>query len=123
MHEMGIANSILDAIQSEARRHANSRPTKVGLRIGEWSGVDTESLRFCFETLSPEIQLDIDYRQRRNLCPNCGAEFPVENFNVTCPSCHSAGTKAAGGDELEIAYIELDEPDAPVCPPPWADGW
>lgn len=51
MHEMGIATSVLDAARREAERHPGSRVLKVGVRIGEWSGVDPESLRFCFEAI------------------------------------------------------------------------
>ena len=51
MHEMGIANSILDAVRTEAERNPGSRPSRVGLRLGEWAGVDIESLRFCFGAL------------------------------------------------------------------------
>jgi Zn finger protein HypA/HybF involved in hydrogenase expression len=59
MHEMSLASSILDAVHAEP-----ARVTKVGLRIGEWSGVDTESLRFCLETLSAgaPIEFDIDFQ-------------------------------------------------------------
>jgi hydrogenase nickel incorporation protein HypA/HybF len=48
MHEMGIATSVLDAAQNEAKRHPGSKLLKVGLRVGEWSGVDPDSLRFFF---------------------------------------------------------------------------
>jgi Zn finger protein HypA/HybF involved in hydrogenase expression len=50
MHEMGIATSV-DAAQNEAKRHPGSKLLKVGLRVGEWSGVDLDSLCFCFEAL------------------------------------------------------------------------
>jgi Zn finger protein HypA/HybF involved in hydrogenase expression len=51
MHEMGIATSILDAAQNEAKRHPGSKLLKVGLRIGEWSGVDPDSLAFVLKPL------------------------------------------------------------------------
>jgi len=42
--------------------------------------VDVESLRFCFEALVMDsdlagLQLEIDYRARRNRCERCGVEF------------------------------------------------
>ena len=49
MHEMGIANSVIEAVRTEAARYPGSSPRKVGLRIGELAAVDPESLRFCFE--------------------------------------------------------------------------
>jgi hypothetical protein len=59
MHEMGIASSILEAVSKEARLYPGQRPAKVGVLIGEYAGVDTESLRFCFETLADGLELDI----------------------------------------------------------------
>jgi Hydrogenase/urease nickel incorporation, metallochaperone, hypA len=59
---MGIANSIIDAASKEARRYPGHRAAKVGLVIGEYAGVDTESLRFCFETLAEGMELDITWR-------------------------------------------------------------
>jgi Zn finger protein HypA/HybF involved in hydrogenase expression len=64
---MGIANSILDAVRTEAKRFPGSRIRKVGLRIGEYAGVDTESLSFCFDALKQdtdlaEVALEIEYQ-------------------------------------------------------------
>jgi Zn finger protein HypA/HybF involved in hydrogenase expression len=61
MHEMGIASSILDAAETEARRYPGHRPAKVGVLIGEYAGVDTESLRFCFEAVAGGLELDITW--------------------------------------------------------------
>ena len=57
---MGIANSIIEAASKEARLHPGHRAAKVGVVIGEYAGVDTESLRFCFETLANGLELDIN---------------------------------------------------------------
>ncbi len=51
MHELSIADSILGAVRTEAARRPGARVAKVGLRLGELSGVDRESLSFCFEAL------------------------------------------------------------------------
>ena len=48
MHELGIANSILDGVAKEIERRPGSRPTRVGVRIGELAGVDPDALRFGF---------------------------------------------------------------------------
>jgi hydrogenase nickel incorporation protein HypA/HybF len=114
MHEMGIASSVLDAVRIEAGKYPGSKPSRVGLRVGEWAGVDRESLRFCFEALVMDsdlagLQLEIDYRERRNRCERCGNEFAVLNYEIRCPRCSSEATAAIGGSELDIAYVELEE--------------
>jgi hydrogenase nickel incorporation protein HypA/HybF len=114
MHEMGIATSVVDAAQKEAQRHPGSKLVKVGLRIGEWSGVDPESLRFCFESLvlgseNPPA-LDIEFRSRQNRCPTCGTVFALKDYETDCPNCGAAVTEPVSGTELELAYVELEEP-------------
>lgn len=114
MHEMGIANSVLEAVRTEVSRYPGARPARVGVRIGEWSGVDTESLRFCFDALVAGsdlagLQLDLDYRPRRNACGQCDAEFAVVEYETRCPNCASEATKMISGTELDIAYLELEE--------------
>jgi len=48
---MSIAAAVLETLRSEAANHGGARVARAGLRIGELSGVEPESLRFCLETL------------------------------------------------------------------------
>ena len=115
MHEMGIATSVLEAAQREARQRPGSRVCKVGVRIGEWSGVDPESLRFCFDSLlagsdpTPPA-LDIEFLPRQNRCAACGTVFALTDFEIQCPHCGEPVTAPVSGNELELAYVELEEP-------------
>ncbi|MFN7924786.1 MAG: hydrogenase maturation nickel metallochaperone HypA [Bryobacteraceae bacterium] len=111
---MGIASSVLDAVRVETARHPGSKPLRVGVRVGEWAGVDTESLRFCFDALVTGsdlagLQMDLDYRVRRHRCKGCAAEFEVREYAVRCPACASEETEMIGGAELDIAYLELED--------------
>jgi Zn finger protein HypA/HybF involved in hydrogenase expression len=81
MHEMGIANSILEAVHKELHQYPGHRAEKVGVRIGEYSGVNAESLRFCFEVLAKSW------------------EFQVPELEID----------ECSGDALDLAYIELQE--------------
>ena len=113
MHEMSIAMSVLDSVRSEANRHRGARVCKVGLRIGEWAGVDPDALHFCFDALlqgteaAPELA--IEFRPRKNHCDKCGNEFALKDFEIKCPSCGESVTRPIGGNELELAYVELEE--------------
>jgi hydrogenase nickel incorporation protein HypA/HybF len=81
MHEMGIANSIIEAVQKELLRYPGYRAARVGVRIGEFAGVDGESLRFCFDAMIRDTAL-----------------APLE-----------LAIEPAGGDELDLSRVELDE--------------
>jgi hydrogenase nickel incorporation protein HypA/HybF len=81
MHEMGIASSVIEAVRGEAARRPGARVTKVGLKIGELSGVDRDSLSFCFEALVKDTDLE-------------SAVLVIED---------------ALRDELDLSYLELEE--------------
>ena len=51
MHEMAIAEGILDIAREHAAREKSGRVTKIGLLIGEMAGVEEDALRFCFSSL------------------------------------------------------------------------
>jgi hydrogenase nickel incorporation protein HypA/HybF len=114
MHELSIATSLLEAVHAESLRHAGARVRRVGLRIGELSGVDPESLRFCFECLVKDspfepLPLEIQFCPRRQTCPACRRTFSVVDYNTVCPSCGRDATECTGGTELELSYLELEE--------------
>ncbi len=56
MHELGIAISILESVQSAARRNPGVRITKVGVKIGELAGVDVDALQFGFECMVKDTE-------------------------------------------------------------------
>ena len=82
MHEMGIVDSILEAVRTETALHAPARAAKVGVRIGEMAGVDPDSLSFCFEALVKGTGLE-----------------PLE-----------LAIEPGEADELRFAWLELEEP-------------
>lgn len=114
MHELGIAESILDAIEVEAARFPNARPTRAGLKIGELSGVNADSLKFCFDaivsgTKFESLRLEIECCPRRQRCQECGRDFTVLNYELRCPHCGSESSECIGGDELELSHLEVEE--------------
>ena len=114
MHEMGIANSVLDAVRAEMSRYPGSYPCKVGIRIGEMAAIDQDALRFCFEAMILEtdmasLELAIEFCPRRHHCLECENEFVVHDYDSSCPQCKSLATKCISGDELGLAYLEVEE--------------
>jgi len=112
---MSIAAAVLDAVRAESGLHGGAHVARAGLRIGELSGVEPESLRFCLETLvagDPLEPLAFDFEllpwMRR--CKQCGETYRVVDYQPACAACGSSDTEAAGGDEMELSYLELEEP-------------
>ncbi len=114
MHELGIANSVLDAVKVECQRHGGAQPCKVGIRIGELAAIDQDSLRFCFDAIIREteyesLQLEIELCPRKHRCRACNREFVVKDYSFRCQHCASLETEFVSGDELELAYLEVEE--------------
>ena len=115
MHELGIANSVIEAVQAEAARHPGAVVRKVAVTVGELSGVNPDALAFGFEALTAgtewqHLVLEIQTRPRMHHCPTCGLDFCVVDYQFTCPQCGAAHTEYTGGDELQLAYLEIEEP-------------
>ena len=114
MHEMGIANSVLEAVRTEMNLHPGTYPCKVGVRIGEMAAIDQDALRFCFEAMIQEtdlasLELGIEVCPRRHRCQVCRHEFIVRDYDSCCPQCITFNTTCISGDELELAYLEVEE--------------
>jgi len=114
MHEMGIANSILEGVAAELRRRPGMRAIKVGVRVGELAGVDPDALSFAFEALTLETELaglglDVEYVAPQSRCRDCSRDFEVRNYELLCPFCSSLNTERISGDEMEFKYLELEE--------------
>jgi hydrogenase nickel incorporation protein HypA/HybF len=82
MHELGIANSILEAVETEMRPHPGARALRIAVTVGALSGVDRDSLAFCFEALVK------------------GTPFELLALDL----------KEAAADELQLTCLELEEP-------------
>jgi hydrogenase nickel incorporation protein HypA/HybF len=114
MHELGIAASVLQEVQQEAQHHPGVRLRKVKVRVGELSGVNPEALSFSFEVLVRDaglepLELEIETCPRRQRCPACQRTLRVADYDLRCPNCGTAETEFAGGDELELASLEMED--------------
>jgi len=78
---MGIAASVLDAVNREMLRYPGCRPSRVGVRIGKYAGVDGESVRFCFDILAKDSR-----------------PGPIELVVEDAP-----------GEELDFAWLEVND--------------
>lgn len=114
MHEMGIANSVLEAVRIEMQKYPEAHPSKVCVRIGEMAAIDQDALRFCFDAIKADtaledLELAIEVCARRHRCLRCRREFVVQDYLFRCPDCASLETECISGDELQLAYLEVEE--------------
>ena len=112
MHELSIAQSLVESIRAEAVAHHATHVTRVGVRVGELSGVQADALKFSFDVIVKgtdleRAELDIERVPVRQRCERCARDFPVVDYLLLCPECGEA-TRTVAGDELQMTYLELE---------------
>jgi hydrogenase nickel incorporation protein HypA/HybF len=114
MHELSIAESIVEAVRQHEAVRGGRRVARIGVRVGETSGVNAEALAFCFDiairgTFLEGAALDLDRVPVVFRCESCGHEFEPVEFDPRCPRCGDERGRLVGGDELALAYLELED--------------
>lgn len=114
MHELAIAQSIIDVVEAKVAECNATHVKGVRLRIGEASSIVVDSLTFCFEmlaSLDPNLvgaQLFIDTVPHRAYCRHCAREFSVTNFVAQCPTCKEWSNEIVSGTELQVLEMEFE---------------
>lgn len=113
MHEMSIAQSILDIAISVAQKEGASKITRVNLVAGELRGIETMQMTFCFslaakDTIASGAQLNIEQVPVSGHCNDCKSDFTIEEYAYICPKCGSTAIQITGGDELRLKDIDIE---------------
>lgn len=114
MHEMSIAQNILDIVREHVTPEQEQNVRTIKIKLGEFSGVVKESLEFCFSSLvndTPlrEATLEIEDIPIKALCLVCNKESRLEYGVFFCPLCGSNAVKLISGKELQIETIEISD--------------
>lgn len=108
MHELSIAQSVVDAV---SERLPGQTVRRIRLEIGPLSGVVADSVRFCFDLAADGTglhgaALEIDEPPGRASCRRCHLEFDVDDLLALCP-CGSAELDVLAGGQLTIKEVEV----------------
>jgi len=112
MHEMSLAEGMLQLVEDGARRNAASGVKAVWLEIGALSQVEVDALRFCFDavtrgSIAEGARLEIVTQPGLAWCMPCGARVPIARRGEGCPRCGSYQLQVVQGDEMRITEIEI----------------
>jgi len=112
MHELALANCVVEAIEAEARRQSFARVETVVLEVGALSCVDPHALEFGFEaairgTIADGARLEIVTPPGEAQCFGCGGQVQVARRGDPCPACGSYQLLVNGGEDLRIKALEV----------------
>ena len=112
MHELAIAQSVLEIVEATARRHDARHVDGIRIEVGALSCVDPAALRFCFDavtrgTIAEGACLAIDTTAGAAWCMPCGAAVPLPALGEPCPRCGGYQLHVTQGDAMKVRDIEI----------------
>ena len=122
MHELSIANSLVEVATEHATRISVERVTAITLRVGVLSCVQRDALETCFEMVSRNsiaegAEIHIVELPVVVFCPCCKKEVELPGVQAfLCPRCNTPSGDVRQGRELEIESIAVIERSASEKP-------
>ncbi len=112
MHEMSIAEGILQVLEEQAVSKSFEKVKAVWLEIGPLAAIETDALTFCFdvvikESLAEGASLHIIKLPGKAFCLQCLDTVPVTQRYDSCPVCGSYHLQITQGDEMRIKELEV----------------
>jgi hydrogenase nickel incorporation protein HypA/HybF len=113
MHEMSLAEGVLQIIEDSARAQDFSRVKTVWLEIGQLSSVEPEAMRFCFDAVTRDsiadgARLEIVIVDGGGQCLNCGQTVKLGAVYDACPACGGYPVNPVSGTEMRIRELEVE---------------
>ena len=113
MHEMSLAEGVLQLVEDTARRENARRVKLVVLEIGRMSSVEPEALKFCFDAVTQDgiaqgARLEIIAVAGAGWCMQCAQTVPMSELYGACPKCGSHQVQATEGTEMRVKEIEIE---------------
>ncbi len=113
MHEMSLAEGVLQIMEDSAREQDFRRVKTVWLEIGRLSGVEVEAMRFCFDVVTRDsiadgAALQIIETPGQAWCMQCSDTVEVQALYDACPRCGSHQLQVTGGNEMRVKELDVE---------------
>jgi hydrogenase nickel incorporation protein HypA/HybF len=113
MHEMSLAEAILQIVEDTASQQGCQRVTEVRLEIGALSGVEVEALSFCLDvvlkgSLADGARIELERVPGQGYCLGCGETVSVNALYDPCPACGNYQVQATGGTEMRVKDLLVE---------------
>ena len=112
MHEMSLAQSIVEIVENTAQQNQASSVVAVKLIIGELAGVEMHALMQGLKiasqgTVMQEAKIEIERPGGTAWCLKCQKTVPIHRRGEPCPVCGSYQLSVNGGDDFRVSELEI----------------
>ena len=113
MHELSLAENVLQIIEEAAQAQGFSRVKTVVLEIGRLAAVEPEAMAFCFDAVIRDscaegAALKIVELPGEGWCAACAATVPITDIPATCPHCGGYRVNPTGGTGMRVRELEVE---------------
>ena len=113
MHEVSLAEGIIEIVERTARNAGAKSVSEVTVAVGELSNVEIPALEFAFEsvkkgTLADAARLVIERPRGMAWCMNCGREVELARFGNPCPICGGFQLTPTQGRDMRVVDIKAE---------------
>ena len=114
MHELGIAQNIIEIVQDQTKNYSNRKIKNVFVKVGKLTNVLNDSLVFGYDALIMGTNLEgsklsIETVPAKIRCESCGSESVIDGLIFCCDQCKSTSVKLVTGMELTVFEIEIED--------------
>ncbi len=113
MHEVTVALSLLEGIQTAASDKGVTRVCSVQIRVGALSGIVRDALLFSWDVVTAQTicegsRLQIEEVPLVVFCERCERERkPRPGTGLLCPDCGTVSPKIVQGREMQLISMEV----------------
>lgn len=114
VHELSVALRIRQSLEAEFADEPELRVIRVGLQVGALAGVVPAALEFAWShavadsTVLAGSRIDIEWIDVTGVCQRCATGRTITSLaSLRCPVCGEPLTELTGGDELDIATVDV----------------
>ena len=121
MHEFSIASGLVEKLLDFAEKNPDKKIVEVRVAIGEFTQIEEEQLRFCYESIITEMpiagsRLTIEPVLGKVACSHCSYSGPPKYWDgalhgmpvatLECPGCGNAA-RVIEGEECAIRSVRF----------------
>lgn len=117
MHELSIAQALIETAETVARREGARRVVEVRVTVGVLSGVEPGALDFCWDVATRGTLLEGSRLVQGRVpvvlhCTGCQHDTELwEPRGFRCSHCGRPSTELRSGRELELETLEIEDPE------------